>query len=187
MQLLMRMMSSSIYKLRSSVLRSNKLRGGFLLLYVSMVLAFVLVIIMLSVPHFAGLKRHVARTELGNLKTFITYVSRVATATGITQKIVIDTERGTLTGAGRVHRLARGLRFGVPATVLGPPANPTAPVHDPVTFPDHCILCYAQGTVQAGTLYVTDDAQRVYALSSGVSPVSYVRTYYYDGTWKRCV
>lgn len=146
-----------------------------------------LIIVMLAVPNLTFLQRHAVRAELGNLTTFITYVQRVAACIGQDQPIIINTERNSLEGAGRIHRLGRGVQFGILPGVKGPPAQPTAAITQPVTFQGGRIMCYAQGTVQAGTLYIVDERGTcLYAVSCPVGPVTYLRTYYFDGSWKRC-
>ncbi len=152
-----------------------------------MVLAFVLIIVMLAVPHFSFLSRHLVRQEVENLKQFITYAHRLALATGQMQTIHIQITSNSVQGAGRQYQLARGVRFGVIPGVQGPPAAPHSSLTEPITFKDNQIICYPYGTIDAGTVYITDDrANWLYAVSSGVSPVSYLRTYFFDGSWKRC-
>lgn len=152
-----------------------------------MVLGFVLIIVMLAVPHLASVQRQVVRWEVENLHAFITYAHRLALATGQDQIITIDTQKNALSGAGRQYQLARGVRFGTLPGVDGPPASPSGPLKQSITFQDNQILCTARGTVSAGTAYITDDkATWLYAVSSGVSSVNYLRTYLFDGSWKRC-
>lgn len=172
---------------REAISIEGNSKTGFLLLYVSMVLAFVLIIVMLAVPHLSFLSRHVVRQEVENLKQFITYAHRLALATGEMQTLTIDAIHNKVSGAGRQYQLARGVRFGVLPHVQGPPAHPDGVILQPTTFKNNQIVCYAHGIIDAGTLYITDDrGSWLYAVSSGVSPVSYLRTYYYDGSWKRC-
>lgn len=153
-----------------------------------MVLAFVLIIVMLAVPHLGFMQRHVVRWEVENIRSFVTYVQRLALATGQDHTIEFDSAHNIIRGAGRTYHLARGVKFGIMPGVSGPPAAPHTHLDQPITFKDSQIICYAQGTVDAGTVYITDDkATWLYAISSGVSPVSYLRTYFFDGTWKRCV
>ncbi len=160
---------------------------GFLLLYVSMVLAFVLIIIMLAVPHLGFIQRHVMRAEVENVRLFITYAHRLALATNQQQVITIDLARNRLEGAGRSYDLARGVHFGALPHIKGPPAAPDQLVTVPATFAKQSITCHVHGAIDAGTLYLVDQTnQWQYAVSVGVSPVTYIRTYYFDGSWKRC-
>lgn len=159
-----------------------------MLLYVSMVLGFVLIIVLLAVPQLGFIKRHVVRWEVENMRSFITYAYRLALATGQDQTIHFDVAKNKIYGAGREYQLARGTIFGIMPGVQGPPAAPHKLLTSPITFQDNKIVCYAQGTLDAGTVYITDDkASWLYAISLGVSPLSYVRTYFFDGSWKRCV
>lgn len=152
-----------------------------------MVLAFVLIIVTLAIPHLGFIQRHVMRAEVDNVRVFITYVHRLALATATDQIIYCDPLNQTLTCGERTHALSRGVRFGTMPGVQGPPSAPTHVLTHPITFKDNRIVCYAQGTLDAGTLYFTDDkATWQYAVSLGVSPLSYIRTSVFDGTWKRC-
>ena len=86
----------------------------------------------------------------------------------------------------RNSSLPHTVQFGVLPGIMGPPATPTHAITQPITFVGNKILFYPEGIIQAGAIYLKDTKNRVqYALSSGVSTVSYLRKYQYTGgEWK---
>lgn len=85
---------------------------------------------------------------------------------------------------GAWYELPSKIRFGFLPDSKGPPSRPTHPIGVPITFPGKKVTCFPDGTIQAGTVYLIDDQkERMYALTSGVSAVSFLRKYRYDGTW----
>lgn len=79
------------------------------------------------------------------------------------------------------YSLANTTVFGALPSVMGPPGNPSSYIHDSITFRDHVIFFYPDGTLSAGVVYLSDTARRyTYALTSSVSQVSYIRRYIYS-------
>lgn len=82
------------------------------------------------------------------------------------------------------YNLPATIRFGFLPESKGPPSTPTRPIRSAITFPGKKVSCFPDGTIQAGTVYLVDDKKSsMYALTSGVSAVSFLRKYRYDGTW----
>ena len=53
-----------------------------------------------------------------------------------------------------------------------------------ISFENNHIIFYADGTIQAGTVYLVDvNKKLLYALTSGVGHISFLRKYRYDGSW----
>ena len=76
-------------------------------------------------------------------------------------------------------------RLGFLPGAKGPPCAPTEVIKQPITFKGNKIIFNPDGIISAGSIYVVDATGRsMYALTSGVTPVSYLRMYRYDnGTW----
>lgn len=85
---------------------------------------------------------------------------------------------------GTERSLYPQVRFGVIPGVKGPPSSPTKELRSGITFRKKCITFYPDGIIDAGTVYLTDtDNHYLYALSSGVGAVSYLRRYRFEERW----
>lgn len=82
------------------------------------------------------------------------------------------------------YELPPTIRFGFLPDAKGPPSHPNTLIHSAITFVQKKVTCFPDGTIQAGTVYLVDDKKScMYALTSGVAAVSFLRKYRYDGTW----
>lgn len=82
------------------------------------------------------------------------------------------------------YELPATIRFGFLPESKGPPSNPIHAISNAITFAGKKVACFPDGTIQAGAVYLIDDQkQHMCALTSGVSAVSFLRKYRYDGTW----
>jgi len=75
--------------------------------------------------------------------------------------------------------------FGFMPGAKGPPASANKLILKSITFTNNRIIFYPTGIISAGTVYLIDQAKQVmYALSNGVSQISFLRTYRYNGSWQ---
>lgn len=142
---------------------------------------------MLTVANVSFFTRAYTRTELEKLHAVCRYAQQKALMTNTAQTITLD-------AAGNPHRymwgalqeqLPTSVIFGTPPGVKGPPATPTRLIESPVTFKNSQITFYPDGIISAGTVYLTDvDKKTLYALTCGVSQVSFLRAYRYDKGWQ---
>lgn len=159
-------------------------KAGFSLLQVTITLGLIVITIMLSLPHFSFLQKTMVRSEIEKMYSLFVYMQHLAIATQKNQTIEFDVVKNTYFCNQQAIPLAQGIAFGTIAGVYGPPASPNALVNKPITFPNNKITFYAQGTMQAGTVYLVDRSKNyLYALTTPVSHISYVRRYKYEREW----
>jgi Tfp pilus assembly protein FimT len=177
-------MRDAFYKAVKEFLVRSK-RQGFLLFEVILVLGLVSIVCMVSIQlHF--LTRGYVRAELEALYQMCLYAQRHAIMTGEACTVVLNTDKNSYSCNGHACVLAKGVCFGVLPQVKGPPSAPQKIITQVTTFKNNQISCSPEGTIDAGTVYLTDGSSAcLYALTSGVAPYSYLRKYRYAGTWQR--
>ena len=145
-------------------------------------LAFLVGAISLNISFLSSLS---VRSDIEALRVVCMCAQRKAIATNSECVIALDLAGNCYMCDGQVFTLHKDTMFGVLPDIKGPPANPTVSITHPITFKQQKIVCYPDGIISAGAVYLADKSKRVqYALSSGVAQVSYLRTYRYDGTWQ---
>ncbi|CDK30642.1 type II secretion system protein [Candidatus Babela massiliensis] len=78
------------------------------------------------------------------------------------------------------HKLSSQIAFGFLPNSKGPPSNPTSKIKKAITFNNKKIMFFKDGTVSAGIIYLIDkNKTAMYALSCGISSISYLRQYKY--------
>jgi hypothetical protein len=156
-----------------------------LLIEMMIVLALVCVFCLLGIQSINWTQHRLVRLELDALCFLLLACSQHAVCTGTTC-IITCNQSGTLVSPVGQHALAQGIRFGAPATVKGPPSAPQHAITTPITFVDQRIVCYPDGTLSSGTLYLTtDDYSCAYALSCPVGTINYLRRYRaHHNKWK---
>ena len=111
-------------------------------------------------------------------------LQQASMARNLQQEMLFDEAGHRYKIDGIWHALPSMLRFGFLTTSKGPPSSPINLIHTAITFPGKKVTCFPDGTIQAGTVYLVDDQKcTMYALTCGVSAVSFLRKYRYDGTW----
>lgn len=100
------------------------------------------------------------------------------------QEIIFDEHEHCMKFDNQTYPLDN-FRFGVLPGVYGPPSKPSHPVACAITFVDKKLVCNPDGTMQSGTLYITDAArEQQYAFSTPVSAFAHIRTYkYVSSSW----
>ncbi len=162
----------------------DKKNAGFSLLQVIITLALVTITLGLSIPYFSFLQRSIVRSEIEKMHSMFIYMQHMAIATQQDQKIEFDTDRQVYYCNKQQVSLPHGVTFGVIPGVLGPPSSPQELITKPITFLNNTIIFRAQGTMQAGTVYLIDRNKKyLYALTTPVSHISYIRRYKYDREW----
>jgi hypothetical protein len=122
--------------------------------------------------------------EIEKLYAVMTFLQRKAHAEKCDQILYCDTKTNTYRFDNTNIALGPSIIFGTDNGICGPPYKPEKIITDPITFKNHMIFFYADGTISSGTIYITDTQKSgVYALSSAVSQVSYMRKYKYQNGW----
>ncbi len=101
------------------------------------------------------------------------------------QHLMVNAYNSTLTFNHETYTLTSGYRIGVLSNVYGPPSSPNKLITNPVTFTEGAIIAHPDGTLQAGTMYITD-GQTQYAVTTPVSAFSHIRVYRYkNNIWQK--
>jgi len=152
-----------------------------MLFQLGIVLALLLLVCTLSLPPFSFLQHRLVRTEIEKMTLMFRYLHRMALARNQDQHLKLFPHEGRYEGAGHCEYLPEGVIFAVLDGAQGPPSHPHHVLAKPVTYKDDRVTFYAHGTIQAGTIYLTDKHKQVmYALSSAISPIFYTRAYRYN-------
>lgn len=127
-----------------------------------------------------------AGAELRKLYTFIQLCSYRAMMTNTPQEIVFDIMHNAYHCGQYQEQLCHDVQFGAGENVCGPPSKPCKPISKAMTFGNNALMLQPNGTMQSGSLYLTNkDKSVTYALTTPVGPISYIRTYRYDGhSWQ---
>ncbi len=165
----------------------KRVEQAFSLIELMIVVSLVGILMMLTVANVSFLGQAYVPVELEKLQALCRYAQQKALMTNAAQTITLGAMGGVhdyAFGAVREH-LPRSIIFGTPAGIKGPPATPMRVIESPITFKNSQIIFYPDGVISAGTVYLTTTNKTVlYALTSGVGAVSFLRTYRYDKEWQ---
>lgn len=171
-------------KLLSSFVASQGIRPGFLLVELMVTLGLLCLTVVLLQSAFHAPSTGFVSTSLDQLYATCLMAQKRAMMTGMTQEVVLELDRGSYRYGTERIVLPKGVEFGCIAAVQGPPATPQALITTASTFAHHTITCTPEGSLSSGTVYLTDSKKTVlYALSSGVGSVSFLRKYRYAKGW----
>ncbi len=159
-------------------------RQGFMLFELMLVITLILVCSTIGFISYNVVKGTSFATDVAVLSLLLRTAATRATCLKKEQKITIDEVNSALIYDGSRYALQDGFRFGVLPDVYGPPSSPQKLVTQMVTFVDKKIGAHPDGTLQSGTLYITDGYEQ-YALTTPVSAFSYIRVYRYrNSVWQ---
>ena len=164
------------------ILRNTR---GSLLVNLGIAFVLILFIVTISVPRITFMRRFLLRTEIEKLHAMFHYLQERALVINEDQMLMFDIEHQCYFIGDRKEQLPQGIIFGFLPNTAGPPSKPIKPITHAVTFKNNKATFYADGTIAAGTVYLTDlDRTSMYALTSPISQISFLRTYrYYKGSW----
>jgi prepilin-type N-terminal cleavage/methylation domain-containing protein len=162
----------------------QKTSSGFSLLEMLIVLALVSLTLCLSFGQLHFLRRGYASAELDNLYQTCLYMQRHAMVAGKACDITLDITGNYYQFNDQRCQLIQGVQFGILPNVKGPPSTPTKLLSKPCSFKNNQISFSKDGSISAGTVYITDVTHNcLYALSSSVASYSYLRKYRYADKW----
>lgn len=158
-------------------------QNGFSLIELMIVIALLSLIAMLSVGSYHTFNRFLVSAELNQLRILLLCMRYKAMALHSTISIAFNRAQQSYMIDNHAYPLhAASLNY-IPG-VMGPPAYPQQLINKSITFADDRITFYADGTMNAGTLYVTDQQHScMYALTIAVHDVANIRIYSYNKTW----
>jgi prepilin-type N-terminal cleavage/methylation domain-containing protein len=161
-----------------------KNHSGFTFIELSIVLALFILLVSLIGINARFMNKIIARNEIDLLYATCINLQRLATASRIQQQISFDEKKNAYSYNSYQHTLPQSLQFQTLPDAKGPPSSPVHQLSSAITFTNKTINFYADGIIQSGTIYLLDtQTNSLYALSSGIAPISFLRKYRYDGTW----
>ena len=162
-----------------------KILGGFSLIELAIVMALIGIMASIVFVYGTYMYRAVAKQEIEKLAIICRYLQHAAMMSNIPRSLIFDPKTRSYSYDGTRECLPKSVEFGVLFGAKGPPSNPIRQIQSPITFENERIIFHPDGIIQPGTVYlISKDKQVMYALSSPVSQVSYMRIYRYDGSWK---
>lgn len=160
------------------------MRKGFTLIEILIVVLIFSIITAFSLSFIRVTDAAYARAELEKLCACMLYLQARACSEQKQKILTFNLKEQSYTANTQHHKLPHMVQFGVQSRVKGPPSDPTHILGDPISFKDKQVIFYPDGTISAGTVYVTDCKHScLYALTSGISQVSYLRRYKYEKKW----
>lgn len=158
--------------------------SGFIMVEVLVAIALVALLGGITCAHIGSYRYTCMQQQISLFCLSWRQLQQCALARNQQQEMLFDEDSNRYKVDGVWHNLPSTIRFGFLPEVKGPPSSPTTPIRSAVTFPSKKVTCFPDGTIQAGTVYLVDDrGQNMYAVTSGVSAVSFLRKYRYDGAW----
>ena len=157
---------------------------GFSLIELLVVLFIISILSSLIALNIGILSTTHAPAELNLLHACMVTCQQKAIASGKQQSMHFLVAENGYRSDNQTHYFAKKVRFGIVETVKGPPSHPITLLNAPVTFSNNTVIFYPDGIITAGTVYLVDHRKKLYALSSGVGNVSFLRKYRYDDAWK---
>lgn len=172
------------------MIRADRFSNGFALIELSVVIAVLMVILVIGLQSFSFYQRLVLHHEVDMLHAQFLAASNRARVEQQVHEIQLNGPENSYQILGSrsqtIHKLSSGISFGLLPGIKGPPAQPKGIVRIPITFEKQRMVCFPTGTLQPGTLYITDTQKRwQYALSVPVGTISYLRKYrYHNNHWE---
>ena len=157
-------------------------KKGFTLIELSISLVLLATLLFLTGVHSRFLNRLLVRAELECLYSTCYFLQQQAIISGEDQKLVFIPSSNTYSFNNQTRSLAQHVIFGTVSGAKGPPSKAENSIQSPISFKDNNLTFYPDGIIASGTIYLTDRLRQYgYALSSGVSHMSYLRKYQYTG------
>lgn len=161
-------------------------RAGIFLIQIAIVLALSALVTMLVINNYGIINQLAVRHELEALMRTCVFLQQRAMTRGQSETLLFNTGQNTYTYDNEQYTLPTNVCFGILPGVHGPPSAPHKPLTAPITFEGQRITFFSDGIISAGLICLTDINKRyMYALSVGISQVSYLRKYRYNGAWSR--
>ncbi len=159
-------------------------KNGFSLITIIIILALVALLVSISLPRLSFIHHYMLRSELEKMRMIIMYTHQKAIAGNRQQIITLDSTHHAYNITDSNEPLSSWVQFGFLPHSYGPPSNPTMPLKTAITFVNNKIICYPDGTISAGSMYLVDcNKKYMYVLTCPVDDINYLRIYKYDQRW----
>jgi len=155
---------------------------AFSLLELMIVIALFSLVSMISIGSYQSYHRFLISVELNQLRLLLLCLRYKAMALHSTISVLLNPAQHSYTFDNQAHHMRCALFNYLPGT-MGPPAYPHQMIVKAITFDHDRINFYADGSVSAGTLYVTDKQNScMYALTIAVNEFFNIRIYSYNAS-----
>ncbi len=160
------------------------MRWGFALFEVLVVIMLFSIITAFSLSFIRVTDTAYVRAELEKLRACMLYVQARACSEQKQKVLTFNLKEHSYTADTQCTKLTPAVRFGIRKDVKGPPSDAVYTLKDSITFVEHKAIFYPDGTISSGAVYLTDHKHScLYALTSGISQVPYLRRYTYKNRW----
>jgi len=160
-------------------------KQGFTLIELAVVLALFLLLSIFAQINIKFLDRMILHTEIEKLHSICRYLQQCALVSNKQQELIFSPTNKSYRHHNHNETLSTKASFGFMPGVKGPPASANKLIQKSITFVNNRIIFYPTGIISAGTVYLTDQEKQVmYALSNGISQISFLRIYRYKNSWQ---
>jgi len=175
-------------------------RPSFSLIELLITISIAAILLSIAIPRMLSMHRYHLIHELEKLAVTCKYLQQKALASNTLQTLTFDITTNSYTfpapgGKQTVYKLPSTILFGSINNVLGPPATPTQPINQAITFKKDQkfddqthfqAVFFTNGQISPGAAYLVDRDKKVMgAFTCAVSQVSYIRVYLYENNgWK---
>ena len=159
--------------------------AGFSMIELLVVLALCAIVCMVTLANLSFFDRLLVHAEAEKLFLTCCMLQQHAMSNNSSIELTFDPQKHSYRYNHTIERLPRTVRFGFIPGTKGPPAKPARKLSQAITFINQQIIFYPDGIIKPGSVYlVSNDRQIMYAISSPVSQVSFLRLYRYDKKWE---
>lgn len=120
-----------------------------------MALAIVLFAAGCTIATYRMFDHLITQSDLFSLVIFCQKVHADALANYKKNVIKFDLIHNTYQTEKTIISLSRQTNFGAPCDSLGPPSSPINKITQPITFQNNTLICYPDGHMNAGIIYLT--------------------------------
>lgn len=157
-------------------------KAGHALFQVLIVIGIIIVILSISINFFKLSNNLFVAIELEKLYSCLLYLQNRAKIEQKQQWLALNELGGSYkynNYPGEI-KLHSSVLFGFLKDAKGPPSSARSLINKAITFKNNKIFFYKDGTISSGIIYIKDKSNSVmYALTTGVSHVTYIRRYKY--------
>jgi len=158
--------------------------NGFSLIEVAVSISLFILLVGLIVANISFLNRYLVRAEINKMYNVFRFLQKSAMVSGQDKVLEFDIEKRQYRYGKKIFTLPAQVAFDVVPGAKGPPSGPKKEIRSPVTFKGKKATFKKNGIIGSGTVYITDAGKHImYAISSSVAQVSYLRKYMYSKKW----
>jgi prepilin-type N-terminal cleavage/methylation domain-containing protein len=159
-------------------------KKGFTLIEAIIVISLFALIASLGLMQISFLDSTLVHLELNKLTAICQHLQQQSITTNSEKTLRCDREKNCYDSDSIKEKLVSPAQFGFLPGTIGSPGSASQHIKKAITFPGSAIHFYPTGIISSGTIYLTDKNKRyMFALSNGISKVSHLRSYRYDGKW----